>query len=202
MTSPRKSRDPRSLRPATQLIHGGSLRSGFDETSEALFPHPGLSLRHDGARRGAVQGRRAGLHLFALRQSDRFDVRAAHGAARGRRGGKGDRKRHGGGDRRPDGPAQMPAITSSPPRPCSAPASMSSRSFCRGSASLRPWSTEPILTPGGRRCGQTRKPRSLNRPPIRRWRSSTSPASPRSCTRSGRRWSSTMSSPPPFTSVR
>jgi len=37
MTSPRKSRDPKSLRPATQLIHGGSLRSSFEETSEALF---------------------------------------------------------------------------------------------------------------------------------------------------------------------
>ena len=37
MASPRKSRDPRTLRPATQLIHGGSMRSGFDETSEALF---------------------------------------------------------------------------------------------------------------------------------------------------------------------
>ena len=37
MPSPRKSRDPKTLRPATQLIHGGTLRSGFDETSEALF---------------------------------------------------------------------------------------------------------------------------------------------------------------------
>jgi len=37
MTNPRKSRDPKSLRPATQLIHGGTLRSGFEETSEALF---------------------------------------------------------------------------------------------------------------------------------------------------------------------
>src|SRR6516225_6529891 len=37
MTTPRKTRDPKTLRPATQLIHGGSLRSGFDETSEALF---------------------------------------------------------------------------------------------------------------------------------------------------------------------
>ena len=37
MTNPRKSRDPKSLRLATQLIHGGSLRSGFEETSEALF---------------------------------------------------------------------------------------------------------------------------------------------------------------------
>ncbi|MGO8799246.1 MAG: O-succinylhomoserine sulfhydrylase [Roseiarcus sp.] len=37
MSSPRKSRDPNTLRPATQLVHGGSLRSSFDETSEALF---------------------------------------------------------------------------------------------------------------------------------------------------------------------
>ena len=37
MTNPRKSRDARSLRPATQLIHGGTLRSRFEETSEALF---------------------------------------------------------------------------------------------------------------------------------------------------------------------
>src|SRR5271165_3870837 len=37
MTTPRKSRDPKSLRAATQLIHGGSLRSRFEETSEALF---------------------------------------------------------------------------------------------------------------------------------------------------------------------
>ncbi len=37
MTSPRKSRDPNTLRPATQLIHGGTLRSRFEETSEALF---------------------------------------------------------------------------------------------------------------------------------------------------------------------
>ena len=32
MTSPRKSRDPKTLRPATQLIHGGTLRSAFEET--------------------------------------------------------------------------------------------------------------------------------------------------------------------------
>ena len=37
MTSPRKTRDPRTLRPATQLVHGGAMRSQFEETSEALF---------------------------------------------------------------------------------------------------------------------------------------------------------------------
>ena len=37
MTNPRKTRDPKTLRPATQLVHGGSMRSIFEETSEALF---------------------------------------------------------------------------------------------------------------------------------------------------------------------
>src|SRR5947199_8525340 len=37
MTSPRKSRDPKTLRPATCLVHGGSMRSQFEETSEAMF---------------------------------------------------------------------------------------------------------------------------------------------------------------------
>ena len=37
MTTPRKTRDSRTMRPATQLVHGGSMRSQFEETSEALF---------------------------------------------------------------------------------------------------------------------------------------------------------------------
>jgi O-succinylhomoserine sulfhydrylase len=37
MFNPRKSRDSRTLRPATQLVHGGTVRSQFEETSEALF---------------------------------------------------------------------------------------------------------------------------------------------------------------------
>src|SRR5579863_3253894 len=37
MTTPRKTRDHKSFREATKLVHGGSLRSSFDETSEALF---------------------------------------------------------------------------------------------------------------------------------------------------------------------
>ncbi|WP_425482902.1 O-succinylhomoserine sulfhydrylase [Aureimonas leprariae] len=32
-----KKNDPRSLRPATRMVHGGTMRSGFGETSEALF---------------------------------------------------------------------------------------------------------------------------------------------------------------------
>src|SRR5579872_4403304 len=35
--TPRKTRDHKISREATKLVHGGSLRSGFQETSEALF---------------------------------------------------------------------------------------------------------------------------------------------------------------------
>jgi O-succinylhomoserine sulfhydrylase len=35
--SSRNIPDPKTLRPATQLVHGGSMRSQFGETSEALF---------------------------------------------------------------------------------------------------------------------------------------------------------------------
>jgi O-succinylhomoserine sulfhydrylase len=37
MSDPRRTIDARALRPATQLVHGGTLRSEFGETSEALF---------------------------------------------------------------------------------------------------------------------------------------------------------------------
>ena len=81
MTSPRKSRDPKSLRPATQLIHGGSLRSGFEETSEALFLTQGYLYDTMELAEARFKGDEPGLHLFAFRQSDGGDVRAADGAA-------------------------------------------------------------------------------------------------------------------------
>jgi O-succinylhomoserine sulfhydrylase len=37
MSDPRRTIDARALRPATQLVHGGTHRSPFGETSEALF---------------------------------------------------------------------------------------------------------------------------------------------------------------------
>lgn len=37
MSGSGQKRDPKTLRPATQLVHGGSLRSQFGETSEAIF---------------------------------------------------------------------------------------------------------------------------------------------------------------------
>ena len=81
MSSPRKTRDPRTLRPATQLVHGGSMRSQFEETSEALFLTQGYLYDTMEEAEARFKGEQAGLHLFALRQSDGGDVRAPHGAA-------------------------------------------------------------------------------------------------------------------------
>ena len=99
---------PRSAHAAPRHPSGARRRDAFAVRGDlgGAVPHPGLSLRHDGGGGGALQRRRAGLHLFALRQSDGRDVRAAHGAVRGRRGGARHRQRHGGGHRGADGPAQ------------------------------------------------------------------------------------------------
>ena len=52
-------------RPETRLVHSGTLRSQFGETSEALFLTQGLCLRQRRAMRGALQGR--GPRLSSIR---------------------------------------------------------------------------------------------------------------------------------------
>ena len=99
--SPANRATPRSLRPATQLIHGGSLRSSFEETSEALFLTQGYlydtmelaEARFKGDEPGFIYSR------FANPTVSMFEP--PHGAARGRRGREGDRERHGGGHSSP-----------------------------------------------------------------------------------------------------
>ena len=158
-------------------------------------PHPGLCLRQLRAGRAALQERGAGLPVFALRQSDRHDVRAAHGGVRRRGGRARDRDRHGGGDARAASASSRPAITWSRRRRCSAPAATWSRTTCRATASPRRWSTAPISTQwqnGGAAEHQDRS--SSKARPIRRSKCSTSPRSPRSRTRPARRWWSTTCS--------
>ena len=162
--------DDASYRPETRLVHAGTLRSQFGETSEALFLTQGFVYDSAEQRRGALQGRGAGLHLFALRQPDRRDVRGAHGRARRRRGRARHRDRHGGGDGRADGPAQGRRPRRRRARRCSAPAATWSRTSCRASASPRRWSTAPISTSGARRCGPTPRRSSSKARPIRRSR--------------------------------
>ena len=87
----------RNWRPQTNLVHAGTLRSSFGETSEAMFLTQGYVYDTRRGGGGALQGRAARLHLFALRQPDRRHVREAHVRAgrRGRRARHG--VRHGGG---------------------------------------------------------------------------------------------------------
>src|ERR1700753_3678236 len=93
MTSPRKSRDPKTLRPATQLIHGGALRSGFDETSEALFLTQGYlydtselaEARFKGDDPGFIYSRFANptVSMFEQRMAELEGAEAARATASG-----------------------------------------------------------------------------------------------------------------------
>src|SRR5947209_10951379 len=64
MTNSAKPRPPR-MRPATTLVHGGTLRSSFEETSEALFLTQGFvyetmeaaEARFKGAEPGFIYSR-------------------------------------------------------------------------------------------------------------------------------------------------
>ena len=85
-------------RPETRLVHSGTLRSQFGETSEALFLTSGFVYDSAEQCRGAVQGRGDRLPLFALLQPHRRHVRAPHDAARRRGSRPRHRHRHGGGD--------------------------------------------------------------------------------------------------------
>ena len=94
----------KTYRPETRLVHAGTLRSQFGETSEALFLTQGYVYPTRRGVRGALLRKDPGLRLFALLEPDHEHVRAAHGRAR-RRGGRAlDRDRHGGGDDGAHGP--------------------------------------------------------------------------------------------------
>ena len=93
MTSPRKTRDPKTLRPATQLVHGGSMRSQFDETSEALFLTQGYlydtaeqaEARFKGETQGFIYSRFANptVAMFERRMAILEGAEAARATASG-----------------------------------------------------------------------------------------------------------------------
>jgi len=43
MTEPTTKKDMKDLRPATRLVHGGTMRSQFGEMSEALYLTQGFA---------------------------------------------------------------------------------------------------------------------------------------------------------------
>ena len=96
----------KTYRPETRLVHAGTLRSQFGETSEALFLTQGYVYPSAEECEARFSGKTPGLRLFALLQPDHEHVREAHGGARRRRGRALDRDRHGGRHHRADGPGQ------------------------------------------------------------------------------------------------
>jgi len=123
------SASARDYHPETRLVHAGTARSQFGETSEGLFLTQGFVYDTAEQCESPLHRHRAGLSLFALLQSDGRDVRAPHGRVRGAESARADRERHGGGDRgagragaggRPRGRRQGA---------CSAPAAGWSRNF-------------------------------------------------------------------------
>jgi O-succinylhomoserine sulfhydrylase len=97
--------DPRTARPETQLVHGGTQRSQFNETSEAIFLNSGYSYPNSQYAEDLFLNKiNKGAQLLALLQPDDGDVPGPDGAARGRRGRARLRDRHVGGDQCGDEP--------------------------------------------------------------------------------------------------
>ena len=96
----------KTYRPETRLVQSGTLALAIRRNVRGDVSDSRLCLRHRGAGRGALQGRRSRLSVFALRQSDRRHVRAAHGGVRRRRGRARHRHRHGRGHHLAGRPAQ------------------------------------------------------------------------------------------------
>ena len=61
MTSPRKSRDPKTLRPADAADPRRLAAIAIRRDLRSAVSHPGLSLRHDGDRGGAFKGEDPGF---------------------------------------------------------------------------------------------------------------------------------------------
>ena len=184
----------RRYRPETRLVHAGTHALAVRRDVGGAVPHPGLRLRQRRAVRGALQGRGAGLPLFALLQSDGRDVRGAHGRVRRRRGRARDRDRHGGGDDGADRPAQgrrsrgrrQGAVRLVPLRGRGFPAALRRRLDAGRRHRSRP------VAQGGAAQHQGVLPREPDQSDARS--ASTSPRSPRSPTRPARRWWSTTCS--------
>ena len=93
-------------RPETRLVHAGTLRSQFGETSEALFLTQGYVYDSSAQAERRFKNEEPGYQYsrFSNPTVAMFEARMA--VARGRRSRARDRDRHGGGDGRAARPAQ------------------------------------------------------------------------------------------------
>ena len=153
-------------RPETRLVHAGTLRSQFGETSEALFLTQGYVYDNAAQAEARFKGEDPGYQYSRFANPTVDDVRAAHGGVRRRRSRARHRDRHGRGHARDDGPGQGRRPRRRRRRRCSAPAATWSRTSCRATASPRRWSTASTSTHGAPRCGRTPRPSSWKRRPI------------------------------------
>ena len=186
---------PDGVSQATIGVRGGLLRSGFDETAEALFLTSGYVYASAADAEKAFTGEIDRFVYSALRQPHGHDVRGAVAPDRGRA-------------RRRSRP--RPAWRRCSPRwarcsaaatgwwrraACSARASWCATRSCRAGVS-RPSSSTATTSPSGRRRCPSRPRRSSSRPrPTRCSRWSTSPRSSSSRTPPARKWCWTTSSP-------
>ena len=99
----------KNYRPETRLVQSGTLRSQFDETSEALFLTQGYVYDNSAQAEARFKGEDPGFILsrFPIR---RFGCSSPHDRVRRRGGARADRDRHGRGDARSSGHSR-PAIT-------------------------------------------------------------------------------------------
>ena len=169
----------------TRLVHAGTLRSDFGETSEALFLTQGHVYESAEQCEARFKGDESGLHLRPLLEPDGRHVRGPHGGARRRGGSARHRDRHGGGDGLAARPAARrrprrrgaPALRLVPLRLRGAPAALRHR--------LDPRRRHASSTRGAPPCGRKPRRSSSRARPTRTSTSSTSPASPRSPTPPG-----------------
>ena len=172
----RKKKSRKTLRPATQLIHGGMLRSQFGETSEAIFLTQGFvyddaesaAARFAGEEPGFIYSRFSNPTIAIF--EERMRLLEGAGAARATASGMaavtaaflchlkaGDHV-----------VAAKALFGSLPLRRRGAPAALRHRP--------RRWSTAPTSGSGGARSGRRPRRCSWRARPIRRSKSSTSPA--------------------------
>ena len=65
-TLPKTPLDTRTLRKATRLVHGGTMRSSFGETSEALFLTQGYVYETMEAAEARFKGEAPGFMAWAI----------------------------------------------------------------------------------------------------------------------------------------
>lgn len=66
--------DPKKLSAATQMVHGGGMRSGFNETSEALFLNSGYSYPSSEHAELLFQNKIAGAHNYSRFANPNYDM--------------------------------------------------------------------------------------------------------------------------------